>query len=325
MDLPLWGPISPAPQPSCPVTAIREIPYDKLGEDPHRHCLDLFLPKDRVDCPVVILVHGGAWMSGDNCCCGLVSSVGDFLASQGLVAVLPNYRLSPDAKHPDHIQDLAQVFAWVNQHIEEYGGRPDQIFLVGHSAGGHLVSLLTTDEKYLNAVHHQTADIKGVVALSGVYRIPPGDFSVALGGASPTSFTLDEMLPVRGDGGWSWSRCLGMSGIPLSLNVFGPAFGDDPKTRADASPINHVRPGLPPFLLVSAENDLPTLPIMAEEFHAALLEQGDECQLLKIKDRNHNSICFRAIQREDPVAHAILDFIREHLPATSPEKTPAAP
>src|SRR5690242_18725560 len=98
-DLRLWGPGNPVPNESCPVTTIRDIPYAESKGDPHRHSLDLFLPQGRSNCPVVVFVHGGAWVAGDNRCCGLVSSVGEFLASQGLIAVLPNYRLAPDAKH----------------------------------------------------------------------------------------------------------------------------------------------------------------------------------------------------------------------------------
>jgi hypothetical protein len=94
--------------------------------------------------------------------------------------------------------------------------------------------------------------------------------------------------------------------------VFGPAFGDDPEERADASPVNHVRPGLPPFLILSAENDLPVLPGMAEEFHAALLDQGCDARHLTVAARNHNSILFRAVEPDDPVASALVDFVRRH-------------
>jgi dipeptidyl aminopeptidase/acylaminoacyl peptidase len=135
-----------------------------------------------------------------------------------------------------------------------------------------------------------------------------------LGGASSRSASLDELAPLRGAGGWSWTRRLGLPGIPMSVDAFGPAFGDDRETREDASPVNHVRPDLPPFLILSAENDLPTLPAMAQEFQAALLDQGCEARLFTVKDRNHNSIIFRAIEPQDPVAHAMLEFIREHAP-----------
>jgi acetyl esterase/lipase len=295
------------------VDRLEGIPYCGGAEaDAERHRLDLFLPRGRTGYPVLLMVHGGAWMIGDNRCCGLYSAVGEFLAGQGIGCVVANYRLSPAVKHPEHIKDVARAFAWTHKHIAEFGGRPDRIYLLGHSAGGHLVSLLTTDESYLRAEGLRNADIRGVIAVSGVYRIPPGSLGVTLGGEGPIAFRLEELLPLRRVSVGDRLGLLAAAGLPVSVNVFGPVFGDDPEVRADASPLAHVRPGLPPFLLFSAEKDLPTLPGMAEEFHAALTAQGCEARLLRIKDRNHNSILFCATQADDPTARAILDFIREY-------------
>ncbi|HWY86057.1 MAG TPA: hypothetical protein VNX28_05000, partial [Gemmataceae bacterium] len=155
----------------------------------------------------------------------------------------------------------------------------------------------------------QTADIMGVIAICGVYRIPAGKYAFALGGSGPDGLGLNTMAPLRGASG---SGLLGSAGLPMSLNVFGPAFGDDPRVRADASPVNHVRKGLPPFLLFSAEHDLPMLPAMADEFHKALRANGCDAQLRKIEARNHNSIMFLAIDVNDPVGKGIVDFVRKH-------------
>src|SRR5262249_56357633 len=87
-------------------------------------------------------------MGGDNRCCGLYSAVGEFLARQGIGVVLPNYRLSPEVKHPEHVKDIARAFAWTRAHIAQYGGDPDKIFLAGHSAGAHLVALPSTPRPY---------------------------------------------------------------------------------------------------------------------------------------------------------------------------------
>ena len=105
-----------SPTDVCGVERIKDVSYyDGPHADAARHKLDLYLPKGKADYPVVILVHGGAWIMGDNRCCGLYTSVGEFLASQGIGAVLPNYRLSPGVKHPEHIKDLARAFAWTAQ------------------------------------------------------------------------------------------------------------------------------------------------------------------------------------------------------------------
>ena len=142
-----------------------------------RQKLDVFSPKGACNRPVVIFVHGGGWMIGDKNMFGLYRGVGRFLASKGYVAVLVNYRLSPGVKHPEHVRDVARAFAWMRRHIAEHGGAADQIFLAGHSAGGHLVSLLATDPRYLKAPELKLRDrdraaIRGVISVSGVYRIP---------------------------------------------------------------------------------------------------------------------------------------------------------
>ncbi|MCI0459295.1 MAG: alpha/beta hydrolase [Gemmataceae bacterium] len=313
-DLPLWGP-GVLPVDTYEVERIPDVAYYDGPEAAGRlHQLDLFLPRGLTGYPVVVLIHGGAWIMGDNRCCGLHSSLGEFLASRGIGSVLPNYRLSPEVKHPEHARDVARAVAWTRVRIADYGGRPDQIFLTGHSAGGHLVALVATDETYLHEQGLQTADIKGVIAVSGVYRIPPGKMEATLGGATPLAFRLDEVIPIRRGSGRHWPPPTWLPGLPIRLNVFGPAFGNDPEVRAAASPVNHVRPGLPPFLIVSAENDLPTLSSMAEEFRQALCAQGCAAELLTVEDRNHNSIMFRALTEADPVGAAMLAFIRRHTP-----------
>jgi acetyl esterase/lipase len=317
LDVPLWGPGGQRSARLYEVETVRNVAYYRGPDaDDGRHRLDLFLPNGCANYPVVMLVHGGAWMLGDKSCCGLYSSVGEFLASQGVGVVMPGYRLSPWVKHPEHVKDVARAFAWTKAHAAEYGGDPDRLFLAGHSAGGHLVALLATDDAYLKAEGLSTADVKGVVGVGGVYDIPPGDFDADLGGAGPRAFRLCAMFPLRGSGDQEPSRPLFDAGPTLSLNVFGPAFGDDVSVRAAASPVSHVRAGLPPFLLISAENDLPALPGMADEFHAALVKAGNESRRLTVKGRNHNSVMFRAVEADDPVAAAVLEFVRSRsLPA----------
>jgi acetyl esterase/lipase len=257
---------------------------------------------------VVVLGHGGAWRSGHNRLFGLYSGVGEFLASQGIAAVLPNYRLSPAVKHPEHVTDVARAVAWTHAHIAEYGGRPDQMFLAGHSAGAHLVSLLATDDKYLEAQGMRARDIRGVIDVSGVYRIPTGKVDIRLGGDAPMALRFDQFFPMRGESNPREHPVV--DGIPATLDVFGPSFADDAKTRADASPIRHVRPGLPPFLVACAENDFPTTCDGAEEFYRALARNGCEATFLRVAARNHNSVFFRAITTDDPMGQAMLTFIR---------------
>jgi acetyl esterase/lipase len=155
------------------VKEVLDIPYYE-GPDAHatKHKLDLYLPENHQDFPVLFFVHGGAWRNGDKqTMLNIYGELGRTLARNGIGAVITNYRLSPAVKHPTHIQDVAKAFAWTVRNISKYGGRADQLFVCGHSAGGHLVALLATDENYLKAEGLTPANIKGVIPISGVYVI----------------------------------------------------------------------------------------------------------------------------------------------------------
>jgi acetyl esterase/lipase len=276
--------------------------YHGKDADPVRHKLDLFLPTDKRDYPVLVLIHGGAWMCGDKTFFGWGPAIAEFFAGQGIGVVLPNYRLMPGAKYSDQARDVARALAWTLHNIGRYGGSAERVFLCGHSAGGHLASLVMTDGSYLKA-EDITESVRGVITVSGVYDIP--EINLAL----PTSWT-DALK--RGP---AEKKEVAKPAAPvqLSLSLFGSVFGECTKERREASPLAHVHAGLPPFLLVYAENDLPLLPGMARQFARALKEARCDVQTLEVARRDHESVMFSASALDDPVARAVLKFITDHL------------
>jgi acetyl esterase/lipase len=279
------------------VQIIRDVVYRPLyeGEDGSRdkNKLDLYIPRGKKDFPVIFFVHGGAWLHGNKDQFGMYSVLALSWARHGIGTVSINYRLSPGVKHPEHIKDVARAFAWTRKNIARYGGRPDQIFACGHSAGGHLVALLATDERYLRAEDLSPKDIRGVIPISGVYRIH--DLQINAGISRPAGTGGANAAPRRTPG-------------PL----FSSVFGSDREVRRDASPLFHVKSGLPPFLVLYADYDLPQLPEMAREFNAALKAQKCEVQTVEIQERNHISILLSLAQDGDPAGQAILDFVARH-------------
>lgn len=160
---------APAPRPAAVFVRHRDIPYRTDGAaDKERHRLDVFCPKGVKNFPVVMFVHGGTWKWGDK---NLYAGLGEVFTQHGIGFVICNYRLSPQVKHPAHVEDVAKAFAWTCENIGRYGGDTGRLFLCGHSAGGHLVSLLATDTSYLKAEKRTADEIKGVISISGVYQI----------------------------------------------------------------------------------------------------------------------------------------------------------
>jgi acetyl esterase/lipase len=215
-------------------------------------------------------------------------------ARQGIGTVVINYRLSPEVKHPEHIKDVARAFAWTVQNIGHYGGRPDQIFACGHSAGGHLVALLATDDRYLKAEHLDSSAIRGVIPISGVFRVYGFELTAAAGvGRTAMSHPGDRIAP---------------SGRQR-FTPFATIFGTDEKVRKDASPYDHVRPDLPPFLIFYAQHDLPFLGQMAREFDTALKKAGCRVRTTEVAKSNHISILVDMSRADDPVSKAICHLV----------------
>jgi acetyl esterase/lipase len=173
----------------------KDIPYGK-PEDEAKHKLDLYLPKGIAGAPVFCFVHGGAWRYGDR---WQYAPLGKRFAKEGVLMVVPSYRLAPKNPYPAQIEDVAAAFAWTVQHIAEYGGDTNRIYIGGHSAGGHLSALLTLHERYLQAHGLSAKSIKGVIALSGVYNLSFADALVNVFGKDP-EFRRDAspLFHVRG-------------------------------------------------------------------------------------------------------------------------------
>jgi len=121
------------------------------GIDPDLLSLDIHVPADARNAPVVMWVHGGGYAIGDKAY-QMTDKISLF-NGQGWILVSVNYRLSaPDkgaAQYPDHFLDVAAAVAWVREHIPAYGGDPNRIALLGHSAGADIVSNVAVGPSYL--------------------------------------------------------------------------------------------------------------------------------------------------------------------------------
>ena len=151
------------------VRVVKDVPYLSGSQfNPNKHILDIYIPKGEKNFPVIFFVHGGAWFTGDK---AHSFWLGMRFAQHGIGVVNVNYRLYPGVKYPKFVEDVATAYAWTLAHIDDYGGNPDSVFMAGHSAGGHLVSLLATNNKFLEPHGiNPKEDINGVISISGVFN-----------------------------------------------------------------------------------------------------------------------------------------------------------
>jgi acetyl esterase/lipase len=141
------------------------------GADPQQR-LDVYVPERAAPepRPVVVFWHGGRWRYGDK---ADYRFVGAALAESGYVAVVANYRHYPQVKMPGFLSDAAQAALWAAAHAKEYGGNPERLYLMGHSAGAHLAAMVTLDPRYFAAAGRTAPPITGVIGLSGPYDFLP--------------------------------------------------------------------------------------------------------------------------------------------------------
>ncbi|MDP9025499.1 MAG: alpha/beta hydrolase, partial [Candidatus Eremiobacteraeota bacterium] len=149
--------------------AIRTLPNIAYAADASdRHRLDLYLPANPGRAPLLIFVHGGAFMYGDR---RDYADVGRELAQQGIVTAVVSYRLFPDADATGSAQDVASAAAWIIHHAVDYGIDSRNAFLAGHSAGAQIAALIGTNPAYLRQNGLDLSALRGVFAVSGAYDV----------------------------------------------------------------------------------------------------------------------------------------------------------
>ncbi|MCX2865204.1 alpha/beta hydrolase [Paucibacter sp. PLA-PC-4] len=120
--------------------------------------------------PVLVFIHGGYWRALDKADHSFLAPV---FTDEGAMVVIPNYALCPGVSMEHIPLQLVQALAWVWRHAAEHGGDPNQIVLVGHSAGGHLAAMLACCDWKAVAPDLPRHLVKGVLSISGLHDLEP--------------------------------------------------------------------------------------------------------------------------------------------------------
>jgi len=127
--------------PAAEVTVVRDVSY---GAD-RKQRFDVYAPKGVRNAPVILMVHGGAWRIGDKRSRGVVENKVARWSRAGIIVISVNYRMLPGTDPVEQARDVARALAAAQGRMSEWGGDPDRVVLMGHSAGAHLVALLDAD------------------------------------------------------------------------------------------------------------------------------------------------------------------------------------
>ena len=248
-----------------------DIPYSK-DINPFKK-LDIYFPEGEGDSfPVLIHFHGGGWVMGDK---NNTKEHGLFYASQGIIFISVNYRLSPKVKHPVHVEDCTEAVAWIFEHLKDLGGDIDRVFISGHSAGAYLAALLGADPKYLQE-YNLTPDM-----LAGVISIDTASFDL-------TSENNEKLV----------KRFIKQS------------FGSNPKTLLSASPMYNVsNTGTYPNFLILASGERETSIAQGEGLANRLNNVGSKARFIVIDDHSHREMNQGMYEASDPVGSEILKAI----------------
>jgi acetyl esterase/lipase len=231
--------------------------------------LDLVLPPETGNpVPAVVFLHGGGWRVGSRHSIGpgyAAASPTPFerLAQAGIAVASVDYRLSGEATWPTALHDAKAAVRWLRARADELGIDPERIAAWGESAGGHLAELLGLTGTDLDGDVGITGPSSSVAAVVAWYA--PSDIA-----ALPTDLGQDTADPDTRE-----ALFLGAPAVTV------------PERAAQASPITHVTPGAPPFLLLHGEADRLIPFVQSVRLHTALAEAGAEAEIVLFEDADH--------------------------------------
>jgi acetyl esterase len=249
------------------VTVVKDQAY---GEDP-KQVFDIFKPAKAERAPIVVFMHGGAYVRGDKRVNDeIYGNVTLWFARQGALAINMTYRLAPKAPYPAGAEDVGAVVQWLKKNAAAQGGDPERIFLVGHSAGATHVATYAYNTK----LHPPGGPgVAGIVLMSGRYRL---EIDVS----DPNSKNMQAY------------------------------FGSDPAQYADRSAITHIGGAKVPAFVVIAQYDNPGLDVSGAELYAALCKRDKACpRFARLVLHNHLSMVHHFNTADEALGREILDFM----------------
>ena len=283
----------PMATPHPGVEVIKHIPYGPAGV---RQQLDIYRPSQlpAQGCPVLLQIHGGAWMMGDKG--SQAQPLMYHLASRGWICVAANYRLSPSVGFPTHLEDCKRALCWVRERGRDYGMNPDFVAVTGGSAGGHLSALmgLTANRPEFQADNPATdTSVQACIPFYGVY-----DFLVRYD-QHPNRRVYERFLTGK---------------------VLHESVRDNPALWDLASPVAQIHPDAPPFMVLHGTHDSLAAVAEGRVFSAKLREVSQQPVVyVEMPGAEHAWEIVHSLRTEHTIdgVHRFLEWVRAvHAPAS---------
>jgi arylformamidase len=264
----------------------RDVPYAQPQNA--RQTLDVYAPPSAAGRPIVFWIHGGGWVRGDK---SEVKVKPAAFVGQDYVFVAINYRFVPNATIKEITGDVAKALLWVHRNAAQYGGDPNSIFVMGHSAGAQLAALVCIDDRYIKAEGLSLRMIKGCVPVDG------DTYDVA------TQVKMVEAIQER----------------PY-FDSHRRKFGHEPALE-DLSAVTHVARDkeIPPFLIIYvADHPESRTGLQSHLLATKLIHHGGvSAKVLAVAGKTHVTLDSDLGTPGDPTTDAILRFVNAQLkPAT---------
>ena len=261
----------------------QDVPYAEPANP--RQMVDVYAPPNAKNLPVVYWIHGGGWQAGDKTAVQLKPQT---FVNAGFVFVSVSYRFVTHVEMGDIVRDVAKGLRWTHDNVAKYGGDPERVFVMGHSAGAQLAALICTDDRFLKAEGLTFAMLRGCVPVDGdTYDVP---LEIATTSARRKA-----------------------AGQPEPKFGHPEKFGD-PEHQRDLSAVNHVvkGKGIPPFLLLHVAVH-PDTTAQAERLRDVLTGVGISAKTFAANDTNHSKLNADLGEPGDPATKALFDFVADAL------------
>ncbi len=258
---------------SAKIIIRKDIAYQE-NSTASRNLLDVYYPDNTEEAKeVLVFIHGGSWNSGKK---EMYWWLGKNMAMKNVVSVIINYSLSPEFQYEKMASDCASALKWVKDSISTFGGRADRIFVMGHSAGGHLAALINNDPRFFDGLGIANP-IHGVILNDG--------------------FGLDMF------------EYLSIAERNEQTEVFLDAFSRDQEKWKAGSPIYYLNNVHNPFLIFVGDRTYAAIKIQSERLYEELLKAHKSGEMRTIKRKRHKGMIIQMIFKKNQMYDYILEFM----------------